>query len=548
MKRLALIAAMLIALTHLVAAQDNMPRITLTAKTTTWFQIRDIGTNRMIVSKVLKKGQSYQVPKRKGLILMTGNAGGVEIFVDGEAMPAIGRLGEVLRNVLLDAQSLRQDRGVVKTTTYNPEHLKRLKETNKCPNCNLRGADLRDARLQKTNLQSANLYGADLRGADLRDARLQKANLQSANLNGADLRGADLRETNLWRAEFQAAKLNAKGIRIARASGAINVPGTFTAGKSSPTISVKNSPESDLQKGRDAYDKRDYSSALHLWKPLAEQGNARAQDYLGWMYHKGQGIPKNDETAVKWYRLAAEQRDAYAQYHLGMMYRKGWGIRQNHETALEWFRLSAAQANYHAQAKLKELQKLARRTQGALRVLGLYSEKLDGVMGLRTKSAIQKWQKRKGLPSTGEVTEIQLAQLEQEAEMEQEAEAIGKIITALAKKKSDPKTSAKKSPSTVTARKSPKKGRSLLPCPGTYSETTWTDCFGTLTFHSGSKYVGRWKSGKQHGQGTLTYADGEKYVGGFKNGLHHGNGTITHANGKTLKGIWENDKFKSARD
>ncbi|SVB37452.1 uncharacterized protein METZ01_LOCUS190306 [marine metagenome] len=36
--------------------------------------------------------------------------------------------------------------------------------------------------------------------------------------------------------------------------------------------------------------------------------------------------------------------------------------------------------------------------------------------------------------------------------------------------------------------------------------------------------------------------------GGRMNGLHHGNGTITHANGKTLKGIWENDKFKSARD
>ena len=97
---------------------------------------------------------------------------------------------------------------------------------------------------------------------------------------------------------------------------------------------------------------------------------------------------------------------------------------------------------------------------------------------------------------------------------------------------------AKKLSPTVTAKK---------PCPGTY-RPTWDNCTGTRTFHSGSKYVGGWKSGKQHGQGTLTYADGEKYVGGFRDGLHHGNGTITHANGKTLKGIWENDKFKSARD
>jgi hypothetical protein len=58
-------------------------------------------------------------------------------------------------------------------------------------------------------------------------------------------------------------------------------------------------------------------------------------------------------------------------------------------------------------------------------------------------------------------------------------------------------------------------------------------------------YKGPWKLGKQHGVGTLTYSDGEKYVGSFKDGLHHGKGTITQANGKVMKGIWENDKFKS---
>ena len=85
------------------------------------------------------------------------------------------------------------------------------------------------------------------------------------------------------------------------------------------------------------------------------------------------------------------------------------------------------------------------------------------------------------------------------------------------------------------------------PCPGSY-KPTWDNCTGTRTFSDKSRYTGQWKSGKEHGKGTLTYADGEKYVGGFRNGLHHGEGTITYANGKTLKGIWENDKFKSARD
>jgi hypothetical protein len=83
-------------------------------------------------------------------------------------------------------------------------------------------------------------------------------------------------------------------------------------------------------------------------------------------------------------------------------------------------------------------------------------------------------------------------------------------------------------------------------CPGTY-KSTWNNCIGTRTYSDKAVYKGPWKSGKQHGQGTLTYSDGEKYVGSFKDGLHHGKGTITYPSGKVMKGIWENDKFKSER-
>ena len=58
---------------------------------------------------------------------------------------------------------------------------------------------------------------------------------------------------------------------------------------------------------------------------------------------------------------------------------------------------------------------LARRTQAALQVLGLYSGKLDGIIGVKTRSGIQRWQKRNGYAGTGEVTEAQLTKLEQEA-------------------------------------------------------------------------------------------------------------------------------------
>ena len=49
--------------------------------------------------------------------------------------------------------------------------------------------------------------------------------------------------------------------------------------------------------------------------------------------------------------------------------------------------------------------------------------------------------------------------------------------------------------------------RSLPKCVGSYSVTTWTNCFGTYIYTNGD-YVGAWKNGKRNGQGTYTYASG----------------------------------------
>jgi hypothetical protein len=68
----------------------------------------------------------------------------------------------------------------------------------------------------------------------------------------------------------------------------------------------------DFQKGKTAYESRDYATALREWKPLAKQGNARAQYNLGRMYANGQGVPQNYKIAVKWWKLAAEQGNGAA--------------------------------------------------------------------------------------------------------------------------------------------------------------------------------------------------------------------------------------------
>ena len=72
----------------------------------------------------------------------------------------------------------------------------------------------------------------------------------------------------------------------------------------------------DFQKGQTAYNSGDYATALREWKPLAKQGNADAQFSLGAMYEKGEGVPTNYKTAVKWYRLAAKQDRPFAQSNL----------------------------------------------------------------------------------------------------------------------------------------------------------------------------------------------------------------------------------------
>ena len=77
------------------------------------------------------------------------------------------------------------------------------------------------------------------------------------------------------------------------------------------------------------------------WKPLAEQGSAFAQLYLGWMYHKGNGAPKNFAEAMKWYRLAAEQGVAEAHFNLGEIYYHGQGVPKDYAEARKWYSLAA---------------------------------------------------------------------------------------------------------------------------------------------------------------------------------------------------------------
>ncbi len=147
----------------------------------------------------------------------------------------------------------------------------------------------------------------------------------------------------------------------------------------------------DFKAGDEAYSRGDYATALKEWRPLAEQGDALAQSYLGLMYENGEdvpqdyaeairwflraaaqglaeaqsnlgkvynygkGVPQDYKEAVRWYRLAAAQGDAKAQYGLGVMYVEGWGVPQNNVLAHMWYNLAAAQGDELAR-KLRDIR------------------------------------------------------------------------------------------------------------------------------------------------------------------------------------------------
>lgn len=78
-----------------------------------------------------------------------------------------------------------------------------------------------------------------------------------------------------------------------------------------------------LEDGHAAYLHGDIDTALSLWTPLAEQGNAEAQYMLGLIYFNGRYVPKDDDLAAHWLELAAAQGNTNAEMLLSVLVPSG---------------------------------------------------------------------------------------------------------------------------------------------------------------------------------------------------------------------------------
>jgi len=106
---------------------------------------------------------------------------------------------------------------------------------------------------------------------------------------------------------------------------------------------------SDIGKGLSAFSAQDYTTALSLLKPLADEGNAEAQCAIANIYHLGLGVKRNILEAIKWYVKSSDRGYAVASNNLAGIYLSGdEGITADRTEANKWFQKAKDQGFLHS--------------------------------------------------------------------------------------------------------------------------------------------------------------------------------------------------------
>ena len=175
-----------------------------------------------------------------------------------------------------------------------------------------------------------------------------------------------------------------------------------------------------------AYDRADYATALKVWLPRAQEGDAEAQNNVGDIYQKGSGLAPDYTLAAAWYQKAADQGYSPAEINLGLLYEKGLGVPRDQLKALDWYRkasglqegqIQLASASTNA-GDVEELTRALSREKQESTDLRTQVQQLDQELA-DTHSALQQRERqaseeRKGLGSTRDELAKQQAALDTE--------------------------------------------------------------------------------------------------------------------------------------
>ena len=137
------------------------------------------------------------------------------------------------------------------------------------------------------------------------------------------------------------------------------------------SVSLSNSAfGDDILKGFEAYKNNDYKKAYVIWSKLAKEGDSIAQNSLGVLFQKGQGVEKNYFESYKWFKTSAEDGYTPAQVSLGYLYDQGMGIDRNKIKAFMWWKIASLHGDNDAKTlfqilltEMNENEKLLASTQ-----------------------------------------------------------------------------------------------------------------------------------------------------------------------------------------
>ena len=99
----------------------------------------------------------------------------------------------------------------------------------------------------------------------------------------------------------------------------------------------------------------DVAAAAKWFRAGADAGSPEAQTSMGFLYERGQGVPKDLGEAMKWYRVAADKGFAIAQVNVGVFYEVGSGVAVDKKEAAKWYAKAAAQGSASGKGDLADL-------------------------------------------------------------------------------------------------------------------------------------------------------------------------------------------------
>lgn len=88
---------------------NDPPQLVLRASADAWVQVRD-KAGQIYLNRILHAGETWPVPVKPNLTMITGNAGGTEVLVDGSSTGALGGSGVVRRDLPLDPELIKEGR------------------------------------------------------------------------------------------------------------------------------------------------------------------------------------------------------------------------------------------------------------------------------------------------------------------------------------------------------------------------------------------------------------------------------------------------------